>query len=175
MLRSLSSRLLLAFAFVIVLSLAVSAVGTLFLLRDQQREAAEEPVGRPAEPIPLAVALLEGAGLDERQIQDAIRGYADAFDVRVVLVDSEGRVGVDTESGLTGQELGVFRAPGPVTKRGSAHFRMTSYRVGSDDLRLFAAARESLHLSSNSLAELQTWSYFLDPSSLSQNVLEEEL
>ena len=96
MLRSLSSRLLIAFAFVIVLSLAVSAVGTLFLLRDQQREAAEERVGRLAEPITLAVALLEGAGLDERQIQDAIRGYADAFDVRVLLLDSEGRVVVDT-------------------------------------------------------------------------------
>ena len=54
MLRSLSSRLLLAFAFVIVLSLALSAVGTLFLLRDQQREAAEERVGRLAEPEEIA-------------------------------------------------------------------------------------------------------------------------
>ena len=50
----LSSRLLLAFAFVIVLSLAVSAVGTLVLLRNQEREAAESRVGRLAEPEEVA-------------------------------------------------------------------------------------------------------------------------
>ena len=43
--NSLSTRLLLAFAFIVILTLSISAVGTLFLLRDQQQEAAEERVG----------------------------------------------------------------------------------------------------------------------------------
>ena len=176
MLRSLSSRLLVAFSFVILLSLAISAVGTLLLLRDQQQEAAEERVGRLAEPITLAVALLETAGLTETQIQDAVRSYADSFDVRVLLVDPEGRVVFDTTSGLTGQMVDVFREPGlSVTKRGDTQFRKASYHAGREELLFFASAQESLRLSSNSLAEFQTWYYFLDPSSLSRNVLKEEL
>ena len=85
---SLRSRLLLAFAFVIILSLSVSAVGTLVLLRNQEREAAESRVGRLAEPITLAVALLEEAGVDPMEIRTTINGFAASFDVRILLVEN---------------------------------------------------------------------------------------
>ena len=160
MLRSLSSRLLLAFAFVIVLSLALSAVGTLFLLRDQQREAAEERVGRLAEPIALAVALLEQADVEPGQIQAVIQDYAESFDVRVLLVDQEGRVVGDSESRLAGRTIDAFQQPGlRVTERGGARFRMATYSAEGDELLLFAPAEESLQLDANSLVELQTFAF----------------
>ncbi len=176
MLRSLSSRLLLAFAFVIVLSLAISAVGTLLLLRDQQREAAEERVGRLAEPITLAVALLEQANVDRAEIQNAVDDYADSFDVRILLVDEDGRVAVDTDSRLTGRTIDAFREPGvPVTRRGSAQFRMASYGSDGEELLLFAPAHESLQLSSNRLIQLQTVIYGLSASAAPSEALNELL
>ena len=138
MLRSLSTRLLLAFAFVIVLALGVSAVGTLFLLRDQQRDAAEERVGRLAEPLTLAVALLEEADVDQAAIQSAAKDYAESFDVRVLLVDDSGYVVSDTDSRLTGRTINVFHDAGiPVRRAGSAEFRMAGYDADGEDMLLF--------------------------------------
>ena len=172
MLRSLSSRLLLAFAFVILLSLALSAVGTLFLLRAQQREAAEERVGRLAEPITLAVALLEQRSLGRGEIQAVLRDYAESFDVRVLLLDEQDQVIFDTESSLVGRTIDAFQGLGvQVTRRGSSEFRMVSYDAGSEDLLLFAPAQESLRLSTNRLLALMTVIYGTDTSSLPPDVL----
>jgi signal transduction histidine kinase len=176
MLRSLSSRLLVAFAFVIVLSLALSAVGTLLLLRGQQRDAAEERVGRLAEPITLAVALLEQADVDQGQIRSAVTDYARSFDVRILLVDEEGRVTVDTDSRLAGQTIDVFGTPGmPITTRGNARFRMAKYDSEGEDLLLFAPAQESLHLSADRLIQLQQVIYELYASGVPPDVLDDLL
>ena len=174
MLRSLSSRLLLAFAFVIVLSLALSAIGTLFLLRDQQREAAEERVGRLAEPITLTVALMEEADVGRGEIQNAAIDYAESFDVRVLLVDEDGTVVVDTDSHLNGETVDLFQQAGlEVTRRGGAEFRMAKYAGSDEELLLFAPARESLQLSSNRLIQLQTVIYELEASGESSDAIAE--
>jgi signal transduction histidine kinase len=176
MLRSLSSRLLVAFAFVIVLSLALSAVGTLFLLRDRQRDAAEERVGRLAEPLTLAVALLEEAGVDDAAVHNAVNDYALSFDVRVLLVNEQGRVVADTDGSLTGDTIDVFvEGDVPVTRRGSAQFRMAKWGAGGEELFVFAPARESLQLSPNRLIQLQQVIYELSASSTSPEVLDDLL
>jgi signal transduction histidine kinase len=176
MLRSLSSRLLIAFAFVILLGLAVSAVGTLYLLRDQQQEAAEERVGRLAEPVTLAVSLLEQAGVDQGQVESAVTDYANSFDVRVLLVDEGGNVAVDTESQLTGGTVDAFLEPDvPITQRGSAQFRMVEYDADGEKLLVFAPAQDSLQLSTNRLIQLQQVIYELHASSVPQNVLDDLL
>lgn len=176
MLRSLSSRLLLAFALVIVLSLALSAVGTLYLLRDQQQQAAEERVGGLAEPITLAVALLEQAGVDDTEIQNAAAGYAQSFDIRVLLVNVDGHVVLDTDSRLTGRTVGVFLDPDVrVVNRGNAHFRMAGYSGDGEDLQLFAPARESIQLTPNRLILVQQLAYELAGSSVPQEVLDQIL
>ena len=180
MLRSLSSRLLLAFAFVILLSLGLSAAGTLLLLRDQKREAAEERVGRLAEPITLTVALMEQAEVDPAEIQNAAFAYAESFDVRVLLVDEDGRVVLDTESQLTGRTVSAFQQPGlPVTRRGNAEFRMANYDAEGEDLVLFAPAQDTLELSSNRLIQLQTVIYEIyasaEPSESAFMLLQEAL
>jgi signal transduction histidine kinase len=159
-LRSLSSRILLAFTFVILFSLTLSAIGALFLLRGQEQEAAEERVGRLAEPLNLAVALLEQSGASESEIHNTVQDYADGFDVRVLLVDDEGRVVFDSESGLYGKTVGAFLEPGgDVTRRGGAEFRMEKYSAEGDDLLLFAPPRDTLQLSTNRALQLQAYSF----------------
>ncbi|MGB2693633.1 MAG: HAMP domain-containing sensor histidine kinase [Dehalococcoidia bacterium] len=176
MLSSLSSRLLVAFALIIVLALGVSALGTLFLLRDQQRQTAEEHVGALAEPITLAVALLGNAGLDEHEIQDALRTYATSFDVRVLLVDRDGHVVVDTSSVLTGETIVDYRAFAlTVTKRGDSEFRTMSLTAGGQKLRLFGSPQESLAVTSSALVELQARLFALDESAISRQIVEEQV
>jgi signal transduction histidine kinase len=167
MLKSLSSRLLLAFALVIVLSVALSGLAAVLLLRDQQREAAEERVGRLAEPINLAVALLEEAGIPPVAIQNAIDDYAASFDVRVLLVNENGLVVGDTESRLTGGTVDLFRGTDVgVTRRGTAEFRMAEYDESDEDLLVFAPPGETLPLSTNRLIEVQSLIYALQTSDL---------
>ncbi len=157
--RSLSTQLLLAFAFIVILTLSISAVGTLFLLRDQQREAAEERVGRLAEPIAITIALLERAGVGNAQIQGTLDGYADSFDVRILTVDDEGNVLYDTDSRLNGGVVDVFAGDRPVVQRGSARFRMASFDVGDEHLMLFLSALDSIELTTSQLIEYQAFLY----------------
>ena len=154
--KSLSSRLVLAFAFVIILSLVISAIGTLFLLRDKQESAAEERVGRLAEPITLAVALLEQANVSQAEIENAVRNYADSFSVRVIIVNKDGAVVADTEQRLTGTRIDSFQRSGlDVIARGNARFRKAAYNADGEQFVLFAPPEESLKLPSNRLADLQ--------------------
>lgn len=176
MLRSLSSRLLLAFALVIVLALGISALGTLFLLRDQQQEAAEARVGALAEPITLAVALLENAGLSEREIQDALRTFAASLDVRVLLVDDEGRVVTDTDSLLTGAKIEDLSALSLAVKDpGDNRYRALSLTAGEENLRLFSAPRESVAIDSSALLEFQASLFGLEESTITRQILQEQL
>ena len=157
--KSLSSKLLLAFTAVILLTLAISAIGTLFLLRDQQQDAAEERVGRLAEPIAVTVALLERAGVEQAQIETTIQGYADSFDVRILTVDGEGNVRYDTESQLNGGVVDAFTTDRPVVERGNASFRMARFDAGDENLMLFASPRESIELSTSLLDQIQAFVY----------------
>jgi signal transduction histidine kinase len=157
-LRSLSSRLIAAFAVVIALCLVVAGVGSLFLLRDQQEEAAEERVGRLAEPITLGVALMELADLSEEDIADVLDGYARRFDVRILLLDKDGRVVTDTEAGLTGETIAAFeRLTGASADGDLLHFRKARYRGDEGNLLLFASGREGqLMLGALPLEQLQS-------------------
>ncbi len=172
MLRSLSSRLLLAFAFVIVLSLAISAVGTLLLLRGRQQQSAEERVGRLAEPVTLAVALLEQANVSSAVINNAVGDYAQSFDVRILLVNSSGVVVSDTGSRLTGSTLDFFNNPSvSYVTRGGAQFRKLNYNADGERLVLFAPVPDSVQLQTNQLAQLQATVYSLSASGVPQETL----
>ena len=144
--RNLSSRLLIAFAFVILLSLGLSGAGTLFLLRDQQRDAAEERVGRLAEPLTLAVALLEQRGVDPTEIQAVLRGYAGSFDVRALLVN-------DHE---VGDEL-----PRQMAHRPWRHLDPVAARPFDGDLLALAARHEALKpdVDENVVGDPGPWSH----------------
>jgi signal transduction histidine kinase len=162
MLRSLNSRLLIAFAFVILLSLAISAIGTLLLLRGQQQQSAEERVGRLAEPVTLAVTLLEQANVSQPVITNAVADYARSFDVRILLVNSEGTVVSDTGSRLRGSKVGFFSDPSvSFITRGGKEFRKLNFNSDGERLVLFAPAQDSVQLQTDRLAALQATIYSL--------------
>jgi signal transduction histidine kinase len=174
--KTLNARLLLAFVFVVILALAVSAVGTLVLLRDREADAAEERVGRLAEPITLAVALLEQAGVPRTEIETAVGNYARSFDVRVLLVDRDGEVIADTDQRLIGESVTVFREPGiDVITRGSSQFRKADYATDSDDFVLFAPPEESLKLPGSRLLDTQATLYALYAAGAPPEVIENVL
>jgi signal transduction histidine kinase len=173
MFRSLNSRLLVAFAFVIVLSLAISAAGTLLLLRGRQEQSAEERVGRLAEPVTLAAALLEQANVDQAQLENAMREYAQSFDVRILLVNSGGEVVFDTGSRLSGSQIDAFNDPSqPIITRGNAQFRKATFSSEGDRLVLFAPAQESIRLQTNRLADLQATIFGLSAAGVSSAKLD---
>jgi signal transduction histidine kinase len=154
--KSLNARLLLAFAFVIILTLAISAVGTLILLRNKQEAAAEERVGRLAEPITLDVALLEQAKVPQADIENAVRNYSDSFDVRILVLNDSGDVVLDTDERLTGSTVDKFQNPSlDVISRGNARFRKATFTADGQTFVLFAPPEESLKVPSDRLAEMQ--------------------
>jgi len=157
MLRSLSSRLIAAFAVVIALSLAVAGVGSLFLLRDEQEDAARERVGRLAEPIALGVALMELAELSHDDIVGVLERYAERFDVRILLLDGDQRVVADTEASLIGRTIQAFENAGvPQAGEEAADFRVARYQAEEGNLLLFTSAREGdLMLGALPVQELQ--------------------
>ena len=156
MLKSLNARLLVAFAFVIVLTLTISAVGTLILLRNKQEEAAEERVGRLAAPITLDVALLEQANVSAADIENAVRNYSDSFDVRILVVNSEGMVVSDTDEELNGAIVEHFKDPSlDVTSRGSARFRKATTTWMVKNSCYSRRRKKSLKVPSDHLADLQ--------------------
>ncbi len=172
MLRSLNSRLLVAFALVIVLSLAISAAGTLLLLRGRQEQSAEERVGRLAEPVALAAALLQQANVDQTEIDNAVRDYARSFDVRILLINGTGQVVFDTGSRLTGSTINVFSDPSqPIITRGNAQFRKANFSSEGERLVLFAPAQRSIQLETNRLAQLQATIFSLSASGVSEEKL----
>ncbi len=157
MLGSLSSRLIAAFAVVIALSLAVAGVGSLFLLRDEQEDAARERVGRLAEPIALGVALMELAELSQDDIVGVLERYSQRFDVRILLLDADQRVVADTDARLIGRTIGAFENAGPPEEgEQAADFWVASYQAEEGSLLLFASAQEGdLMLGALSVEELQ--------------------
>lgn len=166
--KSLNARLLLAFAFVIILTLAISAIGTLILLRNKQEAAAEERVGRLAEPITLDVALLEQAKVSQADIENAVRNYSDSFDVRILVVDENGTVVADTDERLIGSTVDQFQDPSlDVISRGNGRFRKATYRADGEEFVLFAPPEESLKIPSDRLADLQATIFELYAGGLS--------
>lgn len=98
MLRSLRFRLLASFWLVIALSLILSAFASVWLLRDQQRSAAEERVVRLVEPLASYVQVLELSGWPKQAIQQELSAQAQRYDIRVMLLDRTQRIVFDTSS-----------------------------------------------------------------------------
>jgi signal transduction histidine kinase len=175
MLRSLSSRLIFAFAALIVFSVVLSAGAALFLLREQRQEDAEEGVGRLARPVLLATALLEQSGFTEDEIRAALRGYADAFDVRILRVDDDGRVVTDTDAKLSGQMVTALDETNfDVVERGGETFRMARRSFGGENLLVVAPPERTLSLESDSLVDLMSLVFSAQTADIPSDVLAQQ-
>lgn len=104
MLRSFRARLLAGFGLVIVITLALAAVSAVFLLRDEQSRAAEQEISGWVGPVTSNVFLWEAQGRGREWMRETL---ASQVPVRVILLDAEGRVVLDSGAGgrLLGMEL----------------------------------------------------------------------
>ncbi|MCL5960114.1 MAG: HAMP domain-containing histidine kinase [Chloroflexi bacterium] len=120
--RSLRTRLVAAFVLVIFLSLMVSSSGAVLLLRDYQRQIRLNQLADMALPITYQVSVLERVGASPSQIGSFLQDQARETGVRILLVDSQGKIVEDTQGELGGAGVDpqsydlIFRRPSPPVK-----------------------------------------------------------
>ena len=141
--NSLRAKLLVSFIAVISLSLIAAGFVTVWLLRDQQAANAEARIGRLVEPASQRLLQLQMLGAPPERITEDMGSYARFFDIRILLVDSDHRVTLDTNlrKPIVGQQVTepervAFAGPGE-------SFRSTRTKISGDDLILFAPARQA--------------------------------
>jgi len=145
MLHSFRARLLAGFGIVIVITLSFAAVLVALLLRDQQADAAEARIGVLVAPITEIARESELLGWPDALIRTQLDAYAEAFDLRILVMDRTDRVVIDTADGepLLGGILDLtfterIDGQGPMVA-----FRTQRLRVDGEDLYLFTSGDPS--------------------------------
>ena len=105
MLRSLRSKLIAAFAFIIFLSLFLAGTAFVFLLREYQARLALDQLADLALPLSFQVGVLERAGADPDQIGRFLEEQTSEVKVRMLLINPEGLILADTGGKLDGQQI----------------------------------------------------------------------
>lgn len=167
MIHSLRLRLLLSFGLVIALILVLIAVASMFLLRDHEARRAEESIGHLVGPISRAHDDMVFVGWSTQRINPQLAAYADFFDVRVLLVDGDGRVTFDSDDSdsLVGESLPVPQ-PGDQesTMSDGVSFVSSRVSVGGHDLFVFAENNESTATVLRLLPETEPTLYIAVPA-----------
>jgi signal transduction histidine kinase len=135
--RSLRFRLILSFGFLIFLSLFLAGTFTVYLLREQARERAEEKVGLLAEPVALRSAFLELSGVPPAEISNILN--KEYPDVRILLVDRVGMVIADTAGSLRGSSVSQVVTGGDDDNESSITDSRYQVKRGPEDLLFFYA------------------------------------
>ena len=105
MFGSLRAKLIAAFAFVIFLSLLLAGSAFVFLIRDYQTQLTLNQMADVALPLYSQVGVLERAGADSAQIGRFLDDQAGDVNMRLLLVDKQGKVVEDTSGVLQGKPL----------------------------------------------------------------------
>ena len=136
--RSLRSKLILAFAAVIVICLFSAGTGFVIFFRNHETEQAREKVGRLAQPLALRVTYLEWLGLMPEQMRPALDDYAAGLDVRILLVDKlSSTVLVDTDRSLEGETVQGLASSGGTERVGPIWVRQVRYNDDGKRLLLY--------------------------------------
>lgn len=149
MLPSLRLRLVAGFTVVIAFTLLFASVGTVLLLRDQQTEFAQQRFGRLVDPFASRVQQLELSGVPLTRIRAELVDAAHYYDVRVLLLNGDDQVVVDTADGQTlvgltvnvsgEQQPAVIDLPGAMEP-----FRARHANWYDEDLYVFTSASPTL-------------------------------
>jgi signal transduction histidine kinase len=142
-LSSLRARLFAGFGLVILLSLLLSAAGSVLLLREEQTRAAEQRIGLLVGPLTARAQEMIFTGWPMGQIEAELTEWGHQFDVRVLLLDEQEVVVIDTDP--RGDMLGI-EIELPVSNRrnmldssGMNAFRAVRFNLRGEDLYLFSA------------------------------------
>lgn len=143
MLASFRARLIVGFALVIALALFLSASGFVLLLRQEQNQAAEQRIGLLVGPISEGTRNLQQAGWPPEVIRAQLVEVADHYEFRVLLVDQQQRVVMDTakDQGFLGQTIEMpAGAPQEQVSGGMESFRSQRITRDGRDLYFFTQA-----------------------------------
>ncbi len=146
MLASFRARLIVGFALVIALALFLSASGFVLLLRQEQNQAAEQRIGLLVGPIAEGTRNLQQAGWPAEVIRAQLVEVADHYQFRVLLIDQQQRVVMDTEQdqSLVGQTVEIpASAPPAQVSGGMESFRAARATRDGRDLYFFTQAEVS--------------------------------
>lgn len=145
MLHGLRGRMILGFGLVIVMSLAMSGVGAVLLLRDQQADAAEGRIGRLIDPLTQWVSQQEFMGASPEYIAGELTAYALYEDVRILLLDTSDTVVFDTDTRHSLVGTAVAGLGSGITATGPGHnaYRQVRFRADREDLYLFATSQRA--------------------------------
>jgi signal transduction histidine kinase len=125
--------------------LLLAGGATAYLLKSEQEKTARERVARLAEPVAWAAAYLQANGFtDPNVIQTALEDQflAEDSNVRILLIDTDGKVEADSEQTLRGQTIAELAASGIDARPldSVAPSRISRYR-GPENLVLFTPDR----------------------------------
>ena len=111
MLRILRTRLILAFVLVIFLALFLAGLTFVYIVRGYHSQLRANQLADMALPLSYQVAILEWADAPPEEIIRFLEYQAHELDVRILLMDSEHRVLVDTGNKLAGHQMGMTERP----------------------------------------------------------------
>ncbi len=153
MLHSFKARLLTGFSLVILITLIFSAVLVALLLRDQQAQAAEARIGLLVGPIAENARQRELLGWPVELMRAELTAIAGAYDLRVLLVDREQRVVIDTSpmQPLMGQVLQTDFSEAVTAQGEMEAFRTRRVRIDGEDLYLFTVGETSQSIPAGSM------------------------
>jgi len=158
MIHSLRTKLIAAFVLVIFLSLFLSSVGAVYLLRDYQRQIRLNQLADLALPISYQVGVLERIGASPDQIGVILQEQSKQNDVRILLVDARGTIVEDTQGELVGQQISApqqdlsLRQPRPA---------ITAYQTDNGLVLISIPARTSSSLADRFLGRTSSYSVIL--------------
>lgn len=141
MLGSFRARLLSGFGIVIVLTLFLSASAFVLLLREQQTQAAEQRIGILVGPITSGAERMELQQWSRSEIAAQLAEYAIYYDIRILMLDSNNRVIIDTEPQQEAIGLVLELPAGAPAEVGEiAPFESVRMTMNNDDLYFFRLA-----------------------------------
>ena len=143
MLRSFKSRLLAGLAIVIVLSLFLSASAFVFMLRDQQEQAAQQRIGVLVGPLTESARFMEARGWTPQMMRPVLSDIARDYRIRVLVTDTTSKVIVDTDprQTLVGDQLPLEQAAHLPDDPRVLSFRSQRLTTHGDDLYFFTSGQ----------------------------------
>lgn len=138
-LRTLRLRMLAGFGLVIAISLLLAGFASVWLLRDQQANWAEQRIGRLVPRFSEFVTQMELFGWQRERIRAELVPWALYYDVRIMVIDGAGAVTVDTDDQqpMLGEPLNIaarsFGGVSPAEGMQAFH----TVRAHGQDLYLF--------------------------------------
>src|SRR4051812_32617436 len=127
---SVRSRLILAFASIILLTVVLIGSGFVYILREFQSQREMDRLAGLATALQGQIRQIEISGMSRDEITEYIRRSSDELDVGIVLIGPGGVIAFDSEDQLVGRRLDLNNA----TRIGPVRRMRVAALTGDDDL-----------------------------------------